>query len=125
MLERKHIDNNVYDLTKAFAVRIVKLYNFLCNEKKEFVMSKQLLRCGTSIGANVAEGRNAQTRPDFITKMNIALKEASESLYWIDLLHDTEYLNDTQFESINNDCGKIVAVLTKIVKSTKDQQTAG
>ena len=82
-------------------------------------MSKQLFRSGTSIGANVFEGRNAQSRADFTTKMNIALKEATESGYWIDLLHDTDYISDSEFESINADCKRIIAVLTKIVKASK------
>ena len=82
-------------------------------------MSKQMYRSGTSIGANVFEGKNAQTRPDFTTKMNIALKEATETAYWLDLLHETDYINDVEYESISNDCNKIIAILTKIVKATK------
>ena len=113
------IENNIYDLSKQFAVRVVKLYNYLSDNKKEYVMSKQILRCGTSIGANVFEAKNAQSRPDFTSKMSIALKEASESGYWIDLLHDTEYLSDSEYESIFADCKRIIAVLTKIVKATK------
>jgi len=121
MLEKytAEIDNNIYKLSKDFAIRVVKLYNYLIENKKEFVLSKQLLRAGTSIGANVVEGRNAQSRADFSNKMNVALKEASESEYWIDLLHDTDYLSDNEFESIYSDCKRIVAVLTKIVKATK------
>lgn len=123
MLEKYNteIENNIYELAKAFAIRVVNLYNYLINDKKEFVLSKQLLRAGTSIGANVFEGKNAQSRPDFTTKMNIALKEASESGYWIDLLHDTSYLSDAEYESIFADCKRIIAVLTKIVKATKTQ----
>ena len=113
------IENNIYDLSKEFAIRIVKLYNYLKDNKQEYVMSKQLFRSGTSIGANVFEGRNAQSRADFTTKMNIALKEATESGYWIDLLHDTYYISDSEFESINADCKRIIAVLTKIVKASK------
>ena len=113
------IENNIYDLSKEFAIRIVKLYNYLKDNKQEYVMSKQLFRSGTSIGANVFEGRNAQSRADFTTKMNIALKEATESGYWIDLLHDTDYISDSEFESINADCKRIIAVLTKIVKASK------
>ena len=113
------IENNIYDLSKEFAIRIVKLYNYLKDNKQEYVMSKQLFRSGTSIGANVYEGRNAQSRADFTTKMNIALKEATESGYWIDLLHDTDYISDSEFESINADCRRIIAVLTKIVKASK------
>ena len=103
----------------AFAKRIAKCYVFLKEKKGETVMSKQLLRCGTSIGANVREGQYAQSKKDFISKMNIALKEATESGYWIDLLYDTDYLDEQQYESISGDCFKIIAVLTKIVKATK------
>ncbi len=82
-------------------------------------MSKQLFRSGTSIGANVFEGKNAQSRADFCNKMNVALKEASESYYWIDLIHDTQYISDIEYDSIVSDIKRIVAVLTKIVKATK------
>jgi four helix bundle protein len=116
------IENNVYDLSKAFAIRVVKLFNYLVDSKKEYVMSKQLLRAGTSIGANVFEGKNAQSRADFTNKMNIALKEASESGFWIDLLHDTQYISDKEYESVFADCKRLIAVLTKIVKATKPQQ---
>ena len=116
------IENNVYDLSKAFAIRVVKLFNYLVDSKKEYVMSKQLLRAGTSIGANVFEGKNAQSRADFTNKMNIALKEASESGFWIDLLHDTQYISDKEYESVFADCKRFIAVLTKIVKATKPQQ---
>lgn len=123
VLARKPVDNDIYVLSKAFALRIVNLYNYLTKEKKEFVISKQLLRSGTSIGANVFEAKNGQTRPDFSTKMNISLKEASESGYWIDLLHDAGYLTEQEFASLNDDCGHVIAVLTKIVKATKTPQS--
>jgi four helix bundle protein len=113
------IDNDVYEISKEFAVRMVNLYNYLIDNKKEYVMSKQLLRSGTSIGANVFEGKQAQSRADFASKMNIALKEASESGYWIDLLHDTQYLSESEYQSLFADCKRIIAVLTKIVKATK------
>ena len=116
------IENNVYDLSKAFAIRVVKLFNYLVDSKKEYFMSNQLLRVGTSIGANVFEGKNAQSRADFTNKMNIALKEASESGFWIDLLHDTQYISDKEYESVFADCKRLIAVLTKIVKATKPQQ---
>ena len=114
------VENNIYEISKAFAVRMVNLYSYLTENRKEFVMSKQLLRAGTSIGANVFEGKQAQSRADFTSKMNIALKEASESGYWIDLLYDTHYLSDTEYQSLFSDCKRIIAVLTKIVKSTKN-----
>lgn len=113
------INNDVYEISKEFAVRMVNLYNYLIDNKKEYVMSKQLLRSGTSIGANVFEGKQAQSRADFASKMNIALKEASESGYWIDLLHDTQYLSESEYQSLFADCKRIIAVLTKIVKATK------
>ena len=112
-------DNQVLADSKAFALRIIRLYQFLKEEKQVFVLSKQLLRSGTSIGANIRESVNAQSRMDFINKLNIALKEANETEYWLELLHESEYLNDQQLESINNDCGKIAATLTKIIKTTK------
>jgi four helix bundle protein len=112
-------DNQVQADSKAFALRIIRLYKFLKEEKQVYVLSKQLLRSGTSIGANVRESVNAQSRMDFINKLNIALKEANETEYWLELLHESSYLNDQQFESIYNDCGKIAATLTKIIKTTK------
>ena len=119
MLERKETENNIYEISRAFAIRIVTLYKYLKDEKSEYVMSKQLFRSGTSIGANVFEGKNAQSRADFANKMNVALKEASESGYWIDLLHETHYLTDNEFESRYDECSKLTGVLTKIVKATK------
>lgn len=84
-------------------------------------MSKQLLRCGTCIGANARESKNAQSRMDFLNKLNIALKEADESEYWLDILHETEYLDDKQFESLNTDCKELIAILVAIIKSLKDE----
>ena len=95
------------------------MYNHL-KKNGENVMSKQLLRSGTSIGANTFEGKNAQSKLDFISKMSIALKEATESAYWIDLLHETNYINDTEYDSIFTDCKRIIAVLTKIIKNSKN-----
>ena len=112
-------DNQVLADSKAFALRTIKLYKYLKEEKQVFVLSKQLLRSGTSIGANVRESVNAQSRMGFINKLNIALKEANETEYWLELLHESDYLNEQQFESIYNDCGKIAATLTKIIKTTK------
>ncbi|UKK54839.1 four helix bundle protein [Prevotella sp. E2-28] len=112
-------DNQIVLDSKAFAIRIIKLYKYLSEEKKEFVMSKQVLRSGTSIGANVSESIFAQSRMDFVSKMSIALKEASETKYWLELLMETEYINDTQFDSINDDIGRIIGTLVNIVNSTK------
>ena len=112
-------DNIVVIKSKAFAIRIVRLYQYLCSEKKEFVLSKQVLRSGTSIGANVKEAIRGQSKPDFNSKMNIALKEADETAYWLELLHKAEFIDDEMFCSIYDDCDKIIGILTKIVKSTK------
>ena len=100
-----------------FAVRIVNLYKFLTTEHKEYTLSKQLLRAGTSIGANVAEAQRGQSKADFLAKMSIALKEANETQYWLRLLHRTEYLNGPQFESINNDVDELISILTAICKN--------
>jgi four helix bundle protein len=112
-------DNQVLIDSKAFALRIIRLYKFLKEDKLAFVLSKQVLRSGTSIGANIRESVNAQSRMDFINKLNIALKEANETEYWLELLHESNVIDDKQFESIYNDCGKLVATLTKIIKTTK------
>ena len=112
-------DNQILIDSKAFALRIIKLYKFLKEEKQVYVLSKQILRSGTSIGANVRESVNAQSRMDFINKLNIALKEANETEYWLELLHESDIIDNKQFESIYNDCGKLAATLTKIIKTTK------
>ncbi|MBQ9668865.1 MAG: four helix bundle protein [Prevotella sp.] len=111
-------DNQILNESKAFALRVIKLYNYL-KEENVYILSKQILRSGTSIGANVRESVNAQSRMDFINKLNIALKEANESEYWLELLHESGVIDDRQFESLYNDCGKLAATLTKIIKTTK------
>ncbi len=111
----------IYELASDFALRIVNLYKYLTEEKKEFVMSKQLLRSGTSIGANSFEGKNAHSRDDFAYKMSIALKEAGESGFWIDLLHRSHFLDEKQYASLYQDWNHVYAVLVKIVKATKPQ----
>ena len=100
-----------------FAVRIVKLYQYLCEEKKEYILSKQLLRCGTSIGANVSEAQRGQSKPDFYSKMAIALKEANETYYWIRLMHSTEYLSDKEYSSLDSDINEIISILVAICNS--------
>jgi len=112
-------DNQVLIDSKAFALRIIRLYKYLEEDKSVIVLSKQVLRSGTSIGANVRESVNAQSRMDFINKLNIALKEANETEYWLELLHESDIIDDKQFESIYNNCGKLAATLTKIIKTTK------
>ena len=101
-----------------FAIRIVELNRFLINEKKEFVMSKQILRSGTSIGANIAEAQYAQTKPDFLTKMHISLKEANETKYWLRLLYATKYIDDSH-RSYIDDCDELLRLLTATCKTIK------
>ncbi len=103
-----------------FALRIVKLYQFLCADKKEFVLSKQLLRSGTAIGALVRESEHAESKPDFIHKLAIAQKEANESDYWLELLFKSNYLNESQFKSLNSDIIEINKILASIIISTKN-----
>jgi four helix bundle protein len=112
-------ENMILNDSKSFAIRIIKLYNYLKEIKQEFVLSKQLLRCGTSIGANVRESIYGQSKSDFISKLSIALKEANETGYWLELLHETNYLDNKQFESIYDDCEKIKATLINIINTTK------
>ena len=112
-------DNQILIDSKAFALRIIKLYKYLKEEKQVYILSKQVLRSGTSIGSNVRESVNAQSRMDFINKLNIALKEANETEYWLELLHESDMIDDKQFDSIYNDCGRLSATLTKIIKTTK------
>ena len=95
--------NIVVEKSLEFAVRIVKLYKYLCKEKQEFILSKQLLRSGTSVGANIAESQNAQSNSDFISKMSISRKELSETIYWLELLYRTDYISEKEFASINAD----------------------
>ena len=101
-----------------FAVRIVKLNKYLC-DKNEYTLSNQLLRSGTSIGANVSEAEQAQSTADFVSKMSIALKETSETKYWLRLLNETDYITDSQFNSIFEDCIELEKILVSIIKSTK------
>ena len=108
--------NVIQDKSRAFAIRIINCYKYLDEEKHERIMSKQLLRCGTSIGANTRESKNAQSRTDFLSKLNIALKEADETGYWLDLLHETQYLDDKVYKSLDDDCTEIIKLLTSIIK---------
>ncbi len=111
--------NVVKDKSFQFAIQVVELYQFLCKEKKEFVLSKQLLRSGTSVGAMIREAEHAESKADFIHKMAIAQKEMNESIYWIELLNATNYLTTEQFESINNDAVEVIKLITTIIKSAK------
>lgn len=113
------MENVVKAKSYRFAIRIVKAYKFLSSEQKEFVLSKQMLRSGTSIGALVRESEHAESKADFIHKMSIALKEANETEYWLLLLHDTDYLEKKIFQSIVSDCSELIKLLVSIIKTSK------
>jgi four helix bundle protein len=112
-------ENPVKDKSFAFALRVVKLAKYLEGEKKEFVLSRQVLRSGTAIGALVREAEHAESKADFIHKMSIALKEANETLYWLELLHQGGYISEESFESIRSDSDELVKLLVAIVKTAK------
>jgi four helix bundle protein len=105
--------------SKKFAVRIVGLYKQLCSEKKEFVMARQILKSGTSIGANLSEAKYAISRKDFLAKKSIALKECAETEYWLELLHETKYLPDEEFASLLTDCKALLKILVSTIKTLK------
>ena len=109
----------VFELSKKFALRVIRLYVYLKDERKEYVMSKQIYRCGTSIGANIAESRFAQSDADYICKLSIALKEASETMYWLDLLHESDFISPKQYESLLNDVKTITGTLVNIINKIK------
>lgn len=111
--------NTISVISKAFALRTIKLYRYITEEKHEYIMAKQVYRSGTSIGANIAESKNAQSKADFISKLSIALKEADETEYWLELLHKSEVIDDKQFYSIVNDLKIIIGTLIKIIKKLK------
>lgn len=111
-------DNVVLVKSKAFALRIVRLYQYL-SDKREYVLSQQVLRCGTSIGANAKEATHAQSKADFYAKMYIAYKEANETEYWLEILHESGYIENTHFDSIYSDCKELIKILTSITKSQK------
>ena len=112
-------DNPLKVKSYDFALRIVKVYKHLLSEKKEYVLTKQLLRSGTSVGANIAEANQAQSRPDFVSKLSIALKETVETEFWLCLLRDSEYLTVTQGDSLIGDCIELKKMLTSAIKTTK------
>jgi four helix bundle protein len=112
--------NAVRDKSKAFALRIIKLYQYLCDEKKEYILSKQVLRSGTSVGANIRESQRGQSKADFYAKLHISLKEADETSYWLELLHESGYIKKDEFESIYADCEELIKLLVSITKSQKD-----
>ena len=112
-------ENIVVAKSYAFAVRCVNLYKFLCEERHDFVIGKQLMRSGTSVGANVKEAIRGVSKADFTAKMSIALKEASESEFWIEILRDTDYITNSQAESMLADCQELLKLLMSIIKSSK------
>ncbi len=112
-------ENIVKTKSFAFSVRIVKLCEYLCEHKKVFVLSNQLLRSGTSVGAMIREAEHAETKKDFAHKMGIAQKEINETIYWLDLMNETEHMTKEQFESIHSDAIEIIKIMTAIIKSTK------
>ena len=113
--------NPAVDKSFDFAVRIVNVYKYLTRKHREYVLSKQLLRCGTSIGANIMEAQRGQSHADFSAKMNIALKEANEAYYWVKLLYRTDYLTDAQYASLNSDVLELIGILTAICKTSQNR----
>ena len=114
-------DNAIEQKSFDFAVRTVNLYRHLTNKKKEFVLSKQVLRSGTSIGANVSEAQRGQSKADFHAKMSIALKEANETCYWVKLLYKTEYLTHSEYESLQADINELLRFLISICKTSEEK----
>ena len=112
-------NNLILDKSKAFAVRIIKFYKYLCEEKKEFVLAKQILRSGTSIGANARESKNAQSKADFISKINIALKEADETAYWLELLIESGIVQENQVHDLYEANIELIKIMTAIIKTSK------
>lgn len=117
-------ENAVFIKSKEFAVRIVNLYRYLREDKKEYVMSKQLLRSGTSIGANIAESECAISDKDFLSKLYIAFKESAETQYWLDILFETSYLSSQEYESITADCTELKKMLSSITKTIRNKGNA-
>ena len=121
MSEDQKTTANIQDLSYDFACRIIRLFQYLTEDAdyKEYILSKQIYRSGTSIGTNTREAQHAQSDADFLSKMQIALKEANETEYWLNLLHDNGYLNDEQYTSIHNDCARLLKLLNTIVRTTR------
>lgn len=107
--------------SRQFAVRIVRLYQYLCSEKREFILSKQLLRCGTSIGANIAESECAVSKKDFLNKIYIALKECSETQYWLQLLYETDFLTQMEYRSMQSDCEELRRILSATTRTLQSK----
>ena len=112
-------ESNIRNKSFLFAVRMIKLFQYLSTEKKEYVLSKQLLRSGTAVGAMVREAEHAESKADFVHKMAIAQKEINETIYWLELLAETDYLVKQEFESLNNDAVELIKILSTIITKTK------
>ncbi len=117
------MNSAAYEKSKKFSTRIVRLYQYLCREKKEYVLAKQILRSGTSIGANIAEARCAFSKKDFLAKTYIAFKECAETLYWLELLYDTNYLTEQEYQSMKSDCQELKKMLSSTTKTTMQNIT--
>ena len=114
--------NIIEEKTKYFAIRIINLYKYLTINKKEYILSKQLLRSGTSIGANVKEGISAMSRKEFISKLNISYKEAKETKYWLELLKETDYIEENEYKSIDEECSEIIKIIVSILKTVANRE---
>ncbi|CDB84106.1 tIGR02436 family protein [Bacteroides clarus CAG:160] len=122
---RNRTDSLLHAKSYVFALRIIRMTKFLRENKQEFILSKQILRSGTAIGALVRESEFAQSRPDFINKLSVALKEANETDYWLNLLKDSDYIANNSFDSIDSDCGELIALLISSIKTVKNNMNAG
>ena len=122
---RNRTDSLLHAKSYVFAMRIIRMTKFLRENKQEFILSKQILRSGTAIGALVRESEFAQSRPDFINKLSVALKEANETDYWLNLLKDSDYIANNSFDSIDSDCGELIALLISSIKTVKNNMNAG
>ena len=116
-------ENVVKEKSMLFAIKIVNLYKFLCETKKEFVLSRQILKAGTSIGANLAEAECAISKKDFLAKVYISFKECIETKYWLELLYKTDFIHEKDFKSINSDCDELYKLLAAITKTTRENIT--
>ena len=116
-------ENVIRSKSLAFAKRVVRAYQYLCDEKREFVLSKQFLRSGTSIGANISEAQYASSRKDFLNKVYIALKECAETLYWLELLWSCDYFSDEEYDSLHYDCEELRKILSSITKTTRNDNS--
>ncbi len=121
MSDNKESNSIIGKKSYAFALEIIIIYKTLTTDKKEFILSKQLLRCGTSIGANVHEALSGESKKDFIHKLSIALKESKETAYWLNLLKDSNYISSQQFENLNTICKELIKILSSIILTMKQK----